>query len=397
MRINPQTFKTLLDPHESFDWLSMWPKVKTLYWITPPEHLQFLKHFLTLDVRFLKINFERAEDEEFQEILGLVESRCMNLEDLRLFDSETRENKEIQDTIRQIIYNNSLTLRLFYPPQDPSAPLVNDILQLPALQVLEMHIPQIPDPAPWDILPALEYLSFTVDDALDIIGLLGNLSESKLRQFTLTCPYPTSEDDQATLGEFFEDSGLYDSVQEFSWVSPSSDEGPPTWEFVTTLSSFINMQELCLDVPCWPVCRFNFRHHHVVELSRWMPQLKELNFGGSPCALGGLTTDIGYHTLDVLAKNCPNLILLVIHFNINTFVPVRPTEPNWNVKMWEVGDTPLPNDPQSLTMIALAVSMIFPRVALIGTTEKHNMKWNVVREELSMLTLPAAHGKLDLM
>lgn len=396
MRINPQTFKTLIDPHEPFDWLSMWPKVKTLYWITPPEHLQFLKHFLTLDVRYLKINFERAEDEEFQEVLGLVESRCMNLEDLRLFDSETRENKEIQDTIRQIVYNNSLTLRLFYPPQDPSAPLVNDILQLPALQVLEMHIPQIPDPAPWDILPSLEYLRFTLHEPLDIIDLLGTLNESKIRQFTLTSPYPSSEDDQATLAEFFEDSGLYDSMREFSWVLPL-DEEPPTWEFVTILSSFVNMQELYLEIPCRSVCRFSFGHNHVVELSRWMPRLRELNFGGSPCALGGLTTDIGYKTFDILAKNCPNLVLLIIHFNIRTFVPDLCTIPNWNVTILEVGDTPLPNDPQSLTMIALAMSMIFPKVTLVGATENNNMKWNVVREELYMFTLSAVQRQLQLI
>lgn len=397
MGINVQAFKTLIDSHESSDWLTLWPRVKTLYWTTPPEYLQFLKYFLTPGVRNLKINLEWTEDEEFQEVLGLVESRCMNLEDLRLFDSATRENEDIQNTIRQIIYNNSLTLRLFYPPQDPSAPLVNDILQLPALQVLEMHIPQIPYPIPSDILPSLEYLDFTLDGPSDIIELLGTLGESKLRQFTLICPYPTSEDDQAALAEFFDDSGLYDTVDTFSWVPPP-DEEAPTWEFVTILGPFANMQTLVLDGPCDHVCRFGFRHDHIVELSGWMPQLIELSLGGSPCPLGGLMTDIGYHTLATLVRNCPNLSLLATHFNINTFIlPAGYAEPSWKVAFWDVGNTALPSGPQYHTLIALAVSKLFPKATFIGTTGEVAKKWSTIHEELRMFTLPAVHGLPDLM
>ncbi|KAF9650459.1 hypothetical protein BDM02DRAFT_3259665 [Thelephora ganbajun] len=394
--LNVRTLKTLIDPYESFDWLTMWPKVKTLWWMTSPDQLQYLKHFLTFGVHNLKINLEGAEDEDFQETLRLVESRCMNLEDLHLSDPEPRESQEFQDTIRQIIYNNSLTLKLFYPPQDPSAPLVNDILQLPALQALELHIPQIPDPAPWSILPSLECLTFTLDEPLDMIDLLGTLRESKLTHFTLICRYPEPEDGPVALAEFFEDTGLYDSVKAFSWIT-DPDDGVLTWEFVSIFDSFANLQALHLEVPCNRSCHFRFRHNHVVELSGWMPRLKELNFGGSPCAYGGLTTDVGYHTLTVLTKNCPDLYLLAIHFNIRTFVPGGYMEPNLRVTLWDVGDTALPNNPGSLTMIALAVSKLFPKVTFIGVPERNATKWQVIHEELQMFTLPAVHRQLDLM
>ena len=397
MEITVQTFETLIGPPESSNWLELWPRVKTLCWATPPEYLQFLKHFLTANVRNLKINLERTEDEVFQEVLGLVESRCMNLEDLHLFDSETRENVEIQDTIRQIIYNNSLTLRLFYPPQDPSSPLVSDILQLPALQALEMHVPKIPDPAPLDILPSLEYLNFTLEEPPDVVDLLGTLRESKLRRFTLICPYPSSRKHKAALIEFFDDSGLYDSVETFSWTPPTGGV-VPTWSFVKTLDSFANMQTLILNGSCNRVCPLMFRHNHVVELSRWMPYLRELTFGGSPCPFGGLKTDIGYHTFGILVRNCPDLFKLSIHFNINSFImPVGYVNPSWNVLIWDVGNTALPRHPLAQTMIALSVSKLFPKVAFVGPDMgKKRGLWGTIHEEFQMCTLPTIHRLLDL-
>ena len=393
--ITVEAFETLLSSREPFDWSDIWPKLKTLDWTTSQDHLQFLRHFLTLNVRNLKIQLEGVEDEEVQEVLSLVESRCMNLEDLRLPDSESRDNEEIQDTIRQIIYNNSLTLRLFYPPQDPSASLVGDILMLPVLQVLEMHIPEMPDPPSPGILPALEYLTFTLDEAADIIDLLGTLRESKLRQFSLICPYPASEDHEQ-IARFFDHSGLHSSVQNFSWEPPLHG-GPLTWGFITTLSRFANMRALSLEFPCGQTCRFNFSHENIVRLSLWMPRLRELNFGGSPCAGSSRVTNIGYQTLAVLAKNCPNLVLLAIHFNIRTFMFRHFVKPNWNVAMWDIGDIPPPNDPEALTMFALAVSSLFPKVTFIGATGKNIMKWNEIHEEIRMLTLPANRGLLDLM
>jgi len=393
--VNVQTFQTLIGPHKSFDWLSLWPKVRTLYWRRSPGNLQFLKYFLIPGVRNLEISLEGAGDGELLKTLALVESHCMNLEDLRLFDTEKRGNQRIQDTIRQIVYNNSSTLRLLHPPRDPPTPLVHDILQLPALRVLEMHIPKVPGPVPWDILPSLEYLNFTLDKPPDVMDLLGNLRKSKLRRFALMCPYPTSKGDRARLVRFFDGSGLYNSVHSFSWV-PRLYGAPPTWEFVTTLSPFASMQALNLSALCGRTCHFNFRHEHVIELSRWMPRLRELYFGGPPCAVGGLTTDIGYHTLAALARNCPNLSLLSIHFNIGTFVTVDGVKPNWNVVYWDVGETALPADPLSRTIIALAASKLFPNAVLIGGALKDTRAWEVVREEFRVFTLPAVHMPLDL-
>jgi hypothetical protein len=261
-----------------------------------------------------------------------------------------------------------------------------------------MHIPEIPDPILWGILPSLECLTFTLDDAPNVMDLLGTLRESKLKEFTLNCPYPTTEDDLAAMADFLKDTGLYSSVGEFYW-EPPYDEGPPTWEFVTILGPFANLQALSLDASCGQTCCFRFRHEHIVELSKWMPRLRELNLGGSPCAVGGRMSDIGYYTLAALAKNCPNLHLLTIHFNIETFEYGGFVEPNWNVAWWDVGSTSLTTNAQSHTMIALAVANLFPKATFMGVTAARldATNWNVIQEELRMLTLPADHGWLDLM
>ena len=393
-----EVFQSLIDPDESLDPLVIWPKVKTLHWMTPPDHLPFLKHFLTVNIHNLKIELEGAGDEEVQEVLGLVESRCMNLVDLHFFDPETRENEEIQDTLRQIVYNNSLTLRRLFPPQDPSPSLVNDILSLPMLEVLEMHTPQIPYPASDGILPALECLTFTLDEVPDIIELLGTLRKSKLAVFSLTCPYPTSEDEHAAIAGFFEDSGFSATMEQFYWEA-YHDGGAPTWPFVTTLKSFANMQVLFLRAFCCSGCSFRFRHKDIVEISKWMPLLKELNLGGSPCDAANRITDIGYHTLAALAKNCRNLFMLTIHFSTRFFgfVPREFAEPNWNVALWDVGSVAPPSNPEAITMFALAVSKLFPRVAFKGEKIKYAREWDVIHEELQMLTLPANHGLQSLM
>jgi hypothetical protein len=386
--LDTQPFQTLVVPSGE-NWHAMWPKVQTLWWTAPPEQLQYLKYFLTSGVRNLKVNFEDAGDEEFQATLCLIESHCENLYQLHLFDSESRENKALQDTIRRIIHKNSSTLRMFMPPQDPSSPLVEDILRLPQLQELVMHVPKVPDSLPSGILPSLKSLTFSLHDPLDIPKMLGKLRETKLLNFVLHCPYPTSPGERKALAKFFEISGLYDSLRFFVWKPPSGGEAP-TWSFATLFQPFANLQALQLDITCYPTCCFKFGHDHVVQISQWMPRLRDLNFGGSPCPFGGTNTNIGYNTLAVLAKNCPNLYLLSIHFDIKTFGLVNwRVEPNPNVTLWDVGATVLPEDPETRTFIALAVAKLFPNVTFVGTAPE---KWADISEELEMLALPPVHG-----
>ena len=113
-----------------------------------------------------------------------------------------------------------------------------------------MHIPQIPDHVPLDTLPSLEHLTFTLDEPLDVIDLLGSLRDSRLRQFDLTCPYPTSRIVQVALANLFDDPGPCDSVDTFSWVPcPGGNGGTLTWGFTITLKPFVNMQILTLAHP----------------------------------------------------------------------------------------------------------------------------------------------------
>jgi hypothetical protein len=125
-----------------------------------------------------------------------------------------------------------------------------------------------------------------------------------------------------------------------------------------------------------------------------MPRLRELYFGGSPCAVGGLTTDIGYHTLAALTRNYSNLSLLSVHFVSMSTVDY--VEPNRDVVYWGVGETALPADLLSQTIIALAAAKLFPNVTLVRATQEGLGAWNAIREGFRMFTLPAVHMPLDL-
>lgn len=388
-----RAFKNLAGSYKPFDWLTLWPKVKTLCWMAAPDHLQFLEHFLTPNLHNLEIRLEGAGNIEVGVALFDVGERCKNLEDLRLFGSEMRDDEDIQNAIREIIYYNSRTLRIFYPPQGPSEDLVYDILQLPALEVLEIHIPEIYSSVP--NRHSLKYLTFTLDDVPDLMHVLGALRQSRIAEFSLICPYPTVEDDHAAMADLFKDTGLYSSVECFSWEPPTYG-GAPTWQFVTTLNSFVNVEELSLGASCAPTCCFRFRHEHVVELSKWMPRLRALNLGGSPCAGGGVT-DIGYRTLAALAKNCPKLSTLSIHFNAGTPDLPDPVEPNWNLAVWNVGGTAISKRQKFLTTTALVVSKLFPKVTFVGMKHQYANEWNVIQEGLRMFTLPAGRGHPNLM
>ncbi|KAF9785487.1 hypothetical protein BJ322DRAFT_1194215 [Thelephora terrestris] len=383
-----ETFSTLIIQYGSPHLHKLWPKVEILWWTAPSEHLHFLQFFLTPSVRNLMVNLEKSEDEVFRETLCLIESRCVHLKQLRLFDSETRENKDLQRIIRQILSKNARTLRVFMPPQDPSAPLVSDILQLPSLQELVMHVPQIPQRLPSRILPCLRSLLFSLDHPLDILDLLHTLRKSRLINFTLNCPYPTSQADQIALAHFFRTSGLYDSLKFLVWEPPSNGSAF-TWQFVTILRPFANLQALQLELNCHTACQFEFGHDDVVQISKWMPRLRELIFGGSPCPTGGTFTDIGYHTLAVVAKNCPYLYSLAVHFDIRTIGPVRwRVQPNPNVTFWDVGTTVLPSNPELRTFIALAVVKLFPKVTITG---KASDQWSDISEEIEYMRLPPVH------
>ena len=390
--ISSDTFDALSNPDTPFEWHLMWPELKTLSWLTSGENLKFMRYFLPHGVHNLEINLEGAPTDEARKALSMVRVRCKNLREIRLFDRKMAEDEDTQNTTRGIVCNNARTLRVFCSPRGSRSSLVDAVLKLPKLEMLEMHDPEIGmhDPetgllhrAP---LPSLERLVLTLEEAHDIPCLLGNIRESKLRTFVLRTPYPVSKEDLDDLTALFKRSDLYRSLNMLSWQPPRNDQRPPTWEFVATLTPFVNMHTLVLSARCDGTCRFRFRHEHVVELSRQMPQLRYLNFGGRPCANDSMSTDIGFDTLTELAHNCPDLSRLTVHFNPDRFIrPAGRVKPNRNVSHWDVGNAVLPADPMAPTLIAMWAAELFPNAAIIGDMRADAPGWQWFFAEFAML------------
>ena len=381
--ISFQTFLNLTSLNPSYEWVSLWPKLKTLCWATlAEEQLQFMRYFLTCGVQKLAINLMNVKVWESRKALSLVEARCGQLTEFNLYAPAEANDVESQTIIRETILHNYHTLKFFCPPQGSSSAVIEAVLGLPALETLEMHNPKIGWPrVSHTSLRSLERLIFTLDKPNHIPRLLGDVRGSKLRTFGLTSPYPVREDHLKSLADLFKLTGLYDSLNRFSWQPPRGNEQSLTWEFVTILTPFVNLHTLSLGVNCDGTCRFRFKHEHIITLSEQMPQLRDLNVGGEPCAHGGSATDIGFHTFAELARRCLDLSRLSIHFNPHCIDLGNYTGPNRNVVHWDVGNTVLPEDPEMLTMIALRAQMLFPEATIAGETRTDALGWRAVREK----------------
>lgn len=397
-RLSPETFENLTNLNSSFVWDSLWPELKTLWWITPAvEHLEFMRCFLPHGVRSLKVDMMNAKVRESLEALSLVKARCTQLTEFGFYGL-VEQNEGIQDLVLEIILQNSRTLRFLRPPVGSFSEVVEAALGLPALEKLEMHVPEVGwlQPVSCASLHSLEWLILTLDEPKNITHLLGNVRGSKLRAIDLRSPYLVQEDDLKSLAYLFKLTGFYDSLKAFSWNPLGETTQSLTWQFVTILTPFVNVHTLILGANCDGACRFSFKHKHVVELSKQMPQLKDLNFGGKPCAYGGSSTDIGFKTFVELGKNCPGLFRFSVHFNPYYTDLEGYMGPKRNLVHWDVGDTALPEDPELFTMIALAAVMLFPRATIVGDMQTDPSGWCAVREEFELLSLPPVFVPPDL-
>lgn len=383
MDISSEAFNAL--SKAPFEWYSMWPELKTLSWLASGDKLKFMRFFLPHGVDNLEINLEGASVGEARKALSIVQFHCTHLRELRLFDRKMAEDEGTQVIIRAIVCNNARTLRVFCSPRGSFSFLVKAVLKLSGLEKLEMHDPEIdwPRRAPRALLRSLERLILTLEEPCHIPRILGNIQKPKLKTFYLQCPYPVSEEDLEDLAGLFKHSNLYGSLNTLSWQPPRNSERLLTREIIATLTPFANMHTLILSTHCDRTCRFRLCHEHIVRLTRRMPQLRCLNFGGRPCARGGMNTDIGPSTLVELANNCPDLSRFTVHFNPVRFVhPTGHVKPNRNVSHWDVGTTVLPPaNPLATTFIAMWASVLFPNAIMIRDMRVDTAAWVRLFEE----------------
>ena len=146
-----------------------------------------------------------------------------------------------------------------------------------------------------------------------------------------------------------------------------------------SLLSFKQLKDLVIEFSCQDGCSSNLDDEIITTLAQAMPKLETLQLGEQPCQTPGNVTARG---LIALARHCPCLFTLRIHFRTDSFVaiaseviPVPSSGPplvNCDLAKLEVGETPISQRhglPVFLTLLC-----IFPRLLLIDYVDE-GWKW----------------------
>jgi len=176
---------------------------------------------------------------------------------------------------------------------------------------------------------------------------------------------------QNTLSVF----GLYTSC---SWN--------PTY---SSLLPFTQLKELIIKFSCNGGCFSSVDDDIITDLARAMPKLEHLLLGGVPCR--HIPTGVTAKGLMVLARHCPNLSSLRIHFQVASLIApplaaritpnAEPTTPrrDCGLRSLEVGEIPVPEE--SVSVVALTLARIFPSIESITYIDEN---WKKVIEAISI-------------
>ena len=137
-----------------------------------------------------------------------------------------------------------------------------------------------------------------------------------------------------------------------------------------SLLPFIQMTALVIDFSCLDGCSSTVNDDVITNLARAMPKLGFLKLGHLPCR--EFPTGVTAKGLVVLARHCPTLSSLRIHFRVDSLCApptISGLSPDAGpsalrrdcaLKYLEVGEIPVPEE--LVSVVALTLSHIFPRI-----------------------------------
>ena len=248
------------------------------------------------------------------------------------------------------------------------SPLAKDVHQvirrLPNLRELSVVI-EGDTILPPLVLPNLADLTIQYDRDSAWLQIFSGATFGNLESVTF---HPTSE----IIGDFlevFEKIALATSAQntlsQFSLLT--SFPWKPNY---SSLLRFTQLTSLTIGFSCDGGCTSTVDDNIVMDLARAMPKLNALHLGEAPCdeIPIGVTTE----GLAALSRYCPDLSALRVHFQVASLcaLPVNyrvASDPGSVAPQrvcaltdLDVGEIPVPDD--SVLMVALNLSLIFPRI-----------------------------------
>ena len=216
-------------------------------------------------------------------------------------------------------------------------------------------------------LPNLISLQIECEDWSGVVQLFRRATFGKLKSVKFHI-------ESRSIGDFleaFKGAALSSSVQNtLSVIRLTAD-----WSWKPNYSSllpFTLLVDLEIRFPCGDNCS-GLDDHIIVHLSQAMPKLESLKLGDWPCRgfTGGVTTK-GFMAL---ARNCPNISSLRVHFQVvslnNPPIDLGTTDnsgcsASWTggaLRVLQVGEIPVPEG--AAPTIALTLLRIFPQIESI--------------------------------
>ena len=345
------------------------PNLKTLeLWSTTAEFAPFILLFVSPGTTHINVTFQVYDLSKalVASIITPFSARCPNLQHIGLH--HLPRDPMITAVVSELLLTtNRDTLRTF----DVDSPLTEEAREvahkLPDLRELKV-VTERGIPLPTLVLPSLTELTIEHDHDDAWLEMFRGATLGRLES---VCFISKSEPIGDLLGAF-ERVALTASVQ--NALSIFSLNTPRSWNpNFSSLLSFTQLKNLNIQFPCDNGCSSRVNDDVIINLARAMPELETLLLGDVPCHR--VLTGVTVKGFAVLARHCPNLSTLCVHFQVASLsvLPatigmaptVEPTVLRRDCALTSLiaGDIPIPE--HSVLMVALTLARIFPRIETI--------------------------------
>ena len=349
------------------------PNMRTLlFWGIERSFIPFIPLFLsprTASVSLVFFGSNAAAVAASTVTITNLPTLCPSLQDVILYPLQRDPliTAAISGMVRAA---NRNTLRRFHAESPLTREASEVIYTLPNLYSLSV-VTEREASLPPASLPNLTTLAIKCDDEGGWPGLFQGATFGRLESATF---YHRSRQIGDFLGTF-EKAALSSSIQNTLSVLHlfTSCSWNPNY---SSLLPFTQLVDLDIEFSCESGCSSTLDDDIIIYLSRAMPKLERLKLGNEPCSefTAGVTT----RGLAALARHCPNLISLCIHFQVASLC-APPTSPGMTPDVVSsasrtdcaltrlvVGEMPVPEE--SALAVAQTLLRIFPRIETLDFT-----------------------------
>jgi len=333
------------------------PNLKTFdWWGIGESHIPFIPLFLSPRTTHISLIFESGSPVTMvASMITILPTLCPNLQVIN-FCHLPRDPMITAAVSRMFLATNRNSLQEFGADSPLTEEASEVLYKLPNLRGLSVAIEKETSP-PSALLPDLIQLVITCDNEDGWPQLLHGATLGNLGS-VIFCPQSEQ------LGDFlgaFERAALSSSVQNTLWEFCLYTPHPWNPNY-SSLLPFTQLVVLDIESSCDGGCTSMVDDDIIISLSRAIPKLETLRLGDAPCSQ--ITTGVTTKGLVALARHCPNLLTLRIHFQVAS-LGHPPTIPaaSWTdcaLREFEVGRIPVPKGLE--VTIVRTLLRIFPHI-----------------------------------